>query len=70
MVTNNLGHRKAPKSLRQALALRQVGATKVGNFYKVGGGYFTKEEVLNARYRYGKAKAGPGAQVTKSMVGL
>lgn len=53
---------KPTKRFKQAITIKQVGAdpvfTKKGTFFKLGGGIFTKKQVLASRQRYGKITYG------------
>lgn len=58
-------------SLSQGLTLKQVGAKPITmkgkTYFKVGGGVFTKKEVLRSRLRFAKTK---GLKIPKTSVGL
>lgn len=53
---------KPTKRFKQAITIKQVGAkpimTKRGTLFKLGGGLFTKKQVLASRQRLGRIKYG------------
>jgi len=63
------------KRFRQALVIHQVGAkplkTKRGTVFKLGGGLFTKRQILASRQRYARVRVPAIAKkMTKKDFGL
>lgn len=61
-VTGGISIVKPTRRFRQAITIKQVGAepvvTKRGTMFKLGGGVFTKKQILASRRRYGLVKFG------------
>ena len=49
---------------KTALTTRQVGAKRIGkNKYSLGGGVFTKKEIIKSRLRFGKTRGMKGIRL-------
>lgn len=63
---------RSPSVVNAGLSISQVGAKPVKHrnhtYYKIGGGLFTKKQVLESRRRYGQVKY--NIKVSKEQVGL
>jgi len=64
--------KKPTKQFKQAITIKQVGAegirTPKGVVFRLGGGIFTKKQILASRQRFGRVKY--GLKVSKKAVGL
>lgn len=67
-----MARKKSSKGFRQAITLQQVGAKPVRikgkTMYRLGGGLFTKNQVLKSRLNFGRAVL--KRKFKKSAVGL
>lgn len=68
---NSISNLGGKRKLYQGLTLKQVGASPVNikgrTYFRVGGGVFTKKEILRSRIRFARTK---GLKVPKKQVGL
>ena len=62
------------KKFRQTITIKQVGArpirTKRGTVFQLGGGIFSKRQILASRQRYARIKAPRLGKIKKSAFGL
>jgi len=70
--TGGIVIKRPTKRFKQAITINQVGAEPVrttkGTVWKLGGGMFTKKQILASRQRYGRVRF--GVKSTKADFGM